>query len=295
MSKPEVESSRTDFEVLGLGLEASSPRKLACPRLEDSTIFWKVKILWSGWKIFWKGFFRGDRLRNFCEDLFFFFFLEIAWKIFVKTFFFFFFGEHLRFVSLVLGLGLEHSCPWPRECLSSERLSLALASDFFCVLGLGLGLEPCVLDSTSGQNTDFKVTRATPFLGVRCFRGCTRQLEPLDDPDPPAYGRRGIPGLLSRQQRSFLELTWQIDQEVGYVHQVRHQSKRRLPKCFGRFFLRPHVSCKLAWGLPEQCSLEKLCKQRYHMRYENCPPVVFKPASFGLPIHCSSSLVRVER
>ena len=27
-----------------------------------------------------------------------------------------------------LGLGLEHSCPWPREGLSSERLSLALAS-----------------------------------------------------------------------------------------------------------------------------------------------------------------------
>ena len=50
-------------------------------------------------------------------------------------------------VSLFLGLGLEHSCPWPRECLSSERRSLALASDFFCVLGLGL--EPCILDSTS--------------------------------------------------------------------------------------------------------------------------------------------------
>ena len=66
----------------------------------------------------------------------------------MKTFFFFFFGEHLRFVSLVLGL--EHSCPWPRECLSSKRLSLA--SDFFCVLGLGLGLEPCVLDSTSVKN-----------------------------------------------------------------------------------------------------------------------------------------------
>ena len=52
-------------------------------------------------------------------------------------------------MSLVLGLVLEHSCPWPQECLSSERLSLALASDFFCVLGLGL--EPCVLDSTSGN------------------------------------------------------------------------------------------------------------------------------------------------
>ena len=64
--KPEVESSRTSLasrtssrthfevlglglegQVLGLGLEASSPRKLACPRLEDSTIFWNVKILWS--------------------------------------------------------------------------------------------------------------------------------------------------------------------------------------------------------------------------------------------------------
>ena len=64
-------------------------------------------------KFLGKRFFSGDRLKNFCEDLF------------------FFFGEHLRFVSLVLGLGLEHSCPWPRECLSSERLSLALASDFF--------------------------------------------------------------------------------------------------------------------------------------------------------------------
>ena len=48
----EVESSRTHFEVLGLegqdlglGLEASSPRKLLCPRLEDSSIFGMVKIL----------------------------------------------------------------------------------------------------------------------------------------------------------------------------------------------------------------------------------------------------------
>ena len=129
-------SSRTDFEVLGLGLEASSPRKLACPRLEDSSIFWIVKILWSAWKIFWKGFF-----------------VEIAWKIFVKTFFFFFgdrlknycedhffFWRALALVSLVLGLGLEHSCPWPRECLSSERLSLALASDFFVSLALASSL-----------------------------------------------------------------------------------------------------------------------------------------------------------
>ena len=105
-------SSRTHFEVLGLegqvlglGLDASSPRKLACLRLEDSSIFWIVKILWSAWKFFGKRFF-----------------VEIAWKIFVKTFFFW---RALALESLVLGL--EHSCPWPRECLSSERLSLALA------------------------------------------------------------------------------------------------------------------------------------------------------------------------
>ena len=47
----------------------------------------------------------------------------------MKTFFFFW--RALALVSLVLGLGLEHSRPWPRKCLSSERLSLALASDFF--------------------------------------------------------------------------------------------------------------------------------------------------------------------
>ena len=39
----EVESSRTHFEVLGL--EASSPRKLPCPRLEDSSTFGILKIL----------------------------------------------------------------------------------------------------------------------------------------------------------------------------------------------------------------------------------------------------------
>ena len=121
-------SSRTRFEVLSLGLEgqvlgleASNPWKLSCPGLEDSTIFWIVKILWSAWKKFWKTFFSGNRLKNygkvfffwdcvknFCEDLFF-------WRALVLA-------------SLVPGLGLEHSCPWPREGLSSKTLSLALAS-----------------------------------------------------------------------------------------------------------------------------------------------------------------------
>ena len=87
----------------------------------------RTALFFELFKILWKTFFCGDRLKNFCEDLFF-------WRA-------------LALVSLVFGLGLEHSCPWPRECLSSERLYLALASDFFCVLGHG----PCVLDSTSGS------------------------------------------------------------------------------------------------------------------------------------------------
>ena len=116
-------SSKTDFEVLGLGLEASSPRKLACPRLEDSTIFWNVIILWSAWKIFWKTLFSGDRLKNFWEDLF-------------------FFGEHLRLCpwSLALAssisvLGLESVCPrkgcpwpWPRIFFVSLALASSLVS-----------------------------------------------------------------------------------------------------------------------------------------------------------------------
>ena len=60
------------------------------------------------------------------------FFLGIAWKIFVKTFFF---GKHLRL------------CPWPWP-----RAFLSLASTR-SVLGravLVLGLEPRALDSTSG-------------------------------------------------------------------------------------------------------------------------------------------------
>ena len=133
-------ASRTYFEVLGLGLglegqvlglglEALNPRKLACPRLEDSTIFWNVKILWSARKIFWKTFFSGDRLKNFCEDLFFFFVLEST-------------------SACVLG-----PWPWSRAFLSlASRVSvlgkavLGLGLGFFCVLGL----ESCVLDSTSG-------------------------------------------------------------------------------------------------------------------------------------------------
>ena len=117
------------------GLEASSPLKLACPRLEDSSIFWIVKILWSAWKIFWKTFFCGDRLKNFCEDLFFFFFffLRSPEKLLSRPFFF------ILESTCACVLGLEHSCPWPRECLFSERLSLASRVSVLGKAVLGLG------------------------------------------------------------------------------------------------------------------------------------------------------------
>ena len=73
-------------------------------------------------KIFWKTFFRGNRLKNFCEDLFFW----RSTKNFCKDLFFFFFGEHLclcpwslALASSIPVLGLESVCP---------SLALALAS-----------------------------------------------------------------------------------------------------------------------------------------------------------------------
>ena len=75
------------------------------------------------------------------------FLVEIAWKIFVKTSFFFFWRA--------LALCVLGPWPWPQAFLSlASRVSvlgkavLGLGLGFFCVLGLGL--EPCVLDSTSG-------------------------------------------------------------------------------------------------------------------------------------------------
>ena len=62
-------SSRTHLEVLGLGLEgqvlglgleALSPRQLPCPRLEDSTIFEQLKFRWK----------TPETSQKICEHLF---------------------------------------------------------------------------------------------------------------------------------------------------------------------------------------------------------------------------------
>ena len=159
-------SSKTHFEVLGLalerqvfglGLEASSSRKLPCPRIEDSTNIWIVENLQIAWKIIFVDIFLGKHLKKN-----------------LKTFFGdrSFFGEHLRLcpwslASSIPVLGVERvcprkGCPWPRVFLRPwPRAFLFLASRQSvlgrAVLGLGLGyflclglgLDPCVLDCTS--------------------------------------------------------------------------------------------------------------------------------------------------
>ena len=126
------------LKVKSLAL-ASRPQVLEnWPVLGSRTalFFGKLKFCGAVEKFFGKRFFVEIALKNFCEDLFFFFGDRL--KNFCEDLFFFCFWRALALC--VLG-------PWPRECLSSERLSLAL--DFFCVLGL----EPCVLDSTSANHS----------------------------------------------------------------------------------------------------------------------------------------------
>ena len=102
-----------------------------CEALE--TFFGKRFFVEIACKIYEKTFFFfGDRLKNFCEDLFFsFFFFEIAC---------FFFWRALALVSLVLAssipvLGLESVCPrkgcpwpWPRIYFVSLALASSLVS-----------------------------------------------------------------------------------------------------------------------------------------------------------------------
>ena len=114
-------------QVLSIGLEASSPRKLPCPRLEDSTIFWIVEILLQ-------------KARNVAENLRRPFFVFFNWRSPEKLSWrpAFVFGEHLRLcpwslalVSSIPFLGLERVCsrkgcswPWPRNFFVSLAWSL---------------------------------------------------------------------------------------------------------------------------------------------------------------------------
>ena len=136
--EPEVESlrtslasrtsSRTYFEVLnlglegqvfGLGLEASSPRKLPCPRLKDSSTFKPLTFCWK----------TTETLRKICEDLFWFSSIEDCLK---KNFEDLFFWENTCACVLC-------TWPWSRAFLSlasggSVLEGAVLTSDFFVSL-----------------------------------------------------------------------------------------------------------------------------------------------------------------
>ena len=99
---------------------------------------WIVEILKIAWKKFLESvFYWRTPEKNFWR---FNFFLRSPEKNFWKLFFFWRTLSLVSLASSIFVLGLERvcprkGCPWPRI--------------FFCVLGLGL--EPCVLDSTSGK------------------------------------------------------------------------------------------------------------------------------------------------
>ena len=107
----EVESLRTCFEVLGLGLEAFKSSKMPCPR--SGQHYFLICLKWAKVISFFSS---PEVLRKICE-------------LFTRRPFFW--RTLARWV-------LD---PWPRI--------------FFCVLGLGL--KPCVFDSTS----DFCVSATT--------------------------------------------------------------------------------------------------------------------------------------
>ena len=132
-------ASRTQFEDLGFGLETCKSSKMLCPRVEDSIIFWRVENGPRSWPIYFV-------LKNF---------KELA-KKYLKTFFFLENAWSLRKMYKILerrpflwrSLPRYVLSPWPRtflslaprKDLSSEGLSLALASDLFVSLALDLAL-----------------------------------------------------------------------------------------------------------------------------------------------------------
>ena len=138
----EVLDRGLESQVLGLGLEASSPRKLLCPQLEDSSIFWIVKILL-------------ENARNLAKNLrrpFLFSSFENRLKKILKIFF------------------LENTCacvlgpwpwPWPRAFMSLASRGSVLGR---AVLGLGfffasLSLAPSFVSSSPLYSLYYAETR----------------------------------------------------------------------------------------------------------------------------------------
>ena len=155
-------------DVLGLEDRFWSP--WPWPRgLKSSKIFWIVKILWSAGKVFRKTFFCGDRLKNFCED--------------------FFFWEHLclcpwpwprAFLSLasrvsvlgkaVFGLGLGFFlCPWPWPRALCPRLHLWLLASNIDQTGKIFSYYAATYENYNGHNYLLLHYRSILPLSITCL------------------------------------------------------------------------------------------------------------------------------
>ena len=117
---PEVESSRTQFDVLDLGREACKSSKMPCPRLEGSTIFWLAENLPRSWALLE----HARELANFRAKIFFLYadrpnFAENL-RLFERRPFFY----ESSFALCFWFFGIDRVCPrkvcpWPRIFLCS--------------------------------------------------------------------------------------------------------------------------------------------------------------------------------
>ena len=154
-------ASRTHFDVLGLGfegqilsLEAWKSSKMSCTRLQDNTIFRFVEKMDKVMTIFF--------LRPCSESS----------RNFLKTFYLFYFGERPK----LCGKFAKYLGEDPFFSLEEHLQNCVLGTwpwIFFCVLGLGL--EPCVLDSTSDKNTVKWLFKNFPDAGR--FSSALRQMK----------------------------------------------------------------------------------------------------------------------
>ena len=139
-------SSRTHFEVLGLGFEALRPRKLPCLRLEDSTIFKWLKFCITA--------------KNFFLDRF-------SWRSEKKFWRPFFFEEHFHLCAWSLALASSIPALASRESFL-ERLSLA--SDFLYFWPLPRALCPRLhLLLLLRLAISFKFSGLSTKIAVNCF------------------------------------------------------------------------------------------------------------------------------
>ena len=170
---PEVESSRTQFNVLCLGLKACKSSKMPCLWLEDSTVFWLAENLRRSWALLE----HARELANFQAKIF--FFMEIA-QILRKICDFL--SQDLFYESSSAlcpwSFGIERVCPrkvcpWPRIFLCprlhlwwfrSENWGVELTNRCFIFMYLQKTIRRNNESTTEEEPDHFPITLVFPVL-----------------------------------------------------------------------------------------------------------------------------------